>query len=106
MIAYKQYLEACQKRGQRLDPMFIDFFCDMNVAELEFNNKYLDEEHKVRTVLGDASLGQHHSRLTRVCLVNCGLTDDSIESILQGLISAGPGGHQITHLDLTQNELT
>jgi len=30
MIAYKQYLEGCQKKNQRLDPLIVDFFCDTN----------------------------------------------------------------------------
>ena len=93
MIAYKQYLEACQKKNQRLDPLIVDFFCDMNRESLQFNDKFLDEEHKVRTVLGDASLSQHHPKLNTLVLFNCALSDDSIESIIQGLISASPGGH-------------
>ena len=88
MIAYKQYLEACQKKNHRLDPLIVDFFCDLNQTTLVFMDKFLDEEHKVKSVLGEAALSQNHPRLTTLILQNCGLSDDSIESVIQGLISA------------------
>jgi len=63
MIAYKLYLEACQKKNQRLDPLIVDFFCDLNHTTLSFKDKFLDEEHKVKSVLGEASLAQNHPKL-------------------------------------------
>lgn len=84
----------------------VDFFCDGARASLEFRDKYLNEEHKVRTVLGEA-LTQHHPKLTRLILANCALTDDSIDSLMQGLINAPlSGGHQLQHLDLSQNDFS
>jgi hypothetical protein len=68
MIAYKQYLEACQKKNQRLDPMIVDFFCDGNQHILQYKDKFLDEEYKVKTVLGEVSLSQSHPRLTTLIL--------------------------------------
>jgi hypothetical protein len=51
-------------------------------------DKFLDEEHKVKSVLGEAALSQNHPRLSTLILQNCGLSDDSIESVIQGLITA------------------
>lgn len=56
MIAYKQYLEACQKRAQRLDPVIVDFLCDSGRTSLDFADRFLNEDHKVRFVLGEISL--------------------------------------------------
>jgi len=39
-----------------LDPYIVDFFCDANRQSLEFKDKYLNEEYRIRTVLGEASL--------------------------------------------------
>ena len=63
MIAYKQYLESSQKKNQRLDPLIVDFFCDLNHSLLSFKDKFLDEEYKVKSVLGEAALAQNHPRL-------------------------------------------
>lgn len=106
MISYKIYLDACQKKGQRLDPHLIDFMTDTFRSAVEFKDKYLNEEHKVRTILGEVCLAQNHPSLQRVVLSNCGLSDDSIECILQGLIHAGSNGAQLTYLDLSQNDFT
>jgi hypothetical protein len=81
MIAYKQYQEACGKKGQRLDPQVVDFLCESGRGALEVRDKYMNEEHKVRTVLGEA-MAQNHPRLSRLVLANCGLTDDSIDCII------------------------
>jgi hypothetical protein len=67
MIAYKQYLEGCQKKSQRLDPLIVDFFCDPNRTSLEFKYKFLDEEYKVRSILLEA-VSQNHPKLTRISL--------------------------------------
>lgn len=34
------------------------------------------------------------------------MSDDSIEGIIKGLIKAETGGHQLVHLDLSQNDMT
>lgn len=56
MIAFKIYLDACQKKAQRLDPHLVDFMTDTSRAAVEFKDKYLNEDHKVRTVLGEVCL--------------------------------------------------
>lgn len=71
-----------------MDPRIVDFFCDLNQTSLIFKDKFLDEEHKVKTVLGEAALSQNHPRLSTLILQNCGLSDDSIETVIKGLISA------------------
>jgi hypothetical protein len=105
MIAYKQYLEGCQKKNQRLDPLIVDFFCDPNRSCMEYKDKFLDEAYKVKSILGE-SVSQNHPRLTTLILSNCALSDDSIESALHGLINATAGGHQLSYLDLSQNDMT
>ena len=80
--------------------MVVDFFCDPNRGILEFKDKFLDEEYKVRSILGEA-ISQNHPRLTSLTLSNCALSDDSIESFLHGLIGANTGGHQLAFLDLS-----
>jgi Ran GTPase-activating protein (RanGAP) involved in mRNA processing and transport len=77
---------------------------DSNRSAVEFKDKYLNEEHKVRTVLGEACLVMNHPSLQRVVLSNCGLSDDSVECIVQGLTKGE--GAQLVHLDLSQNDFT
>lgn len=45
-----------------------------------------------------------HPRLTQLALVNCGLSDDSLELMLGRLMHCGR--NSIWHIDLSQNELT
>ncbi len=71
-----------------MDTQIVDFFCDAQRQTLEFRDKYLNEEYKVKTVLGEAALAQYHPKLQKLVLVNCGLSDDSIETIIKGLINA------------------
>ena len=92
MIAYKQYLDQCQKKGQRLDPQIVDFLCDSFRTHLEMVDRFLNEDHIVRFVFGEAALAQNHPNITRLTLVNCGLSDDSLETILHGLMNAGQAG--------------
>jgi hypothetical protein len=51
-----------------MDPRIVDFFCDLNQTSLIFKDKFLDEEHKVKTVLGEAALSQNHPRLSTLIL--------------------------------------
>ncbi len=80
--------------------MIVDFFCDPNRAIIEFKDKFLDETYKVKSILGEA-VSNNHPRLTTLILSNCALSDDSFENILQGLINASVGGHQLTHIDFS-----
>ena len=41
------YMEACQRKGQKLDPQIVSYFNDCNLAEVVFKDKYLNEEHKI-----------------------------------------------------------
>lgn len=64
-------------------------------------DRYLNEEHIVRFVFGEVALAQNHPHITRVTLVNCGLSDDSLETILNGLMNAGTSGVHLNYLDLS-----
>jgi hypothetical protein len=102
MIQYKMYVEASHKQGNdKLDTQIIDFFRDSNVNKLELRDKNLNEEVKQAFLFESLT---SHSRLTQLVLVNCGLTNDSLEYML-GMLMKG-GRNQIWHLDFSQNELT
>eukprot|EP00347_Sterkiella_histriomuscorum_P002760 403366908 len=100
MIFYKIYLESCQNKNQKLDTQIVQYFCDPNSVKLTFKDKYLNEEHKIMHLF-EAMF--YHQRLTHLNLVNCGISDDSLDLLLYKL--RGYQNH-IESLDLSQNDLT
>eukprot|EP00347_Sterkiella_histriomuscorum_P012808 403367150 len=101
MIQYKIYLEIVnRKNNEKLDMQLIDFFKESGNHKLEMHDKYLNEEYKL-LCLNEALLA--HSKLTQLILVNCGLSDDSLDLMLNKLSSRK---NNIWHIDLSQNELT
>lgn len=80
MIQYKMYLETVNKRSsEKLDIQLLDFFKDSNQMKLEMHDKYLNEEFKL-LCLNESVLA--HTRLTQLVLINCGLSDDSLDLML------------------------
>lgn len=61
MINYKMFMEACFRKGQKLDPFIIAYFQDSNLTRLSFQDKYLNEEHKILHIF-DSMVA--HQRLT------------------------------------------
>ncbi|CDW71712.1 UNKNOWN [Stylonychia lemnae] len=101
MIQYKMYVETVNKRDQeRLDIQILDFFKDSNTLKLEFHDKQLNDEFKIIYLLESL---QAHSRLTQLILVNCGLTDEYLDLLLNKICQRR---NTIWHMDFSQNELT
>lgn len=100
MIYFKLYLESCQNKNQKMDTQIVHFFCDPYLVSCTFKDKYLNEEHKIRWLFDSMTV---HWRLTELRLVNCGLSDDSLDLLLSKLKSYK---NHLTSLDLSQNDLT
>ncbi|CDW90123.1 UNKNOWN [Stylonychia lemnae] len=99
-IYYKMYLESSQRKNQKLDINIVFFFNNQNMNILEFKDKNLNEEHKILHIF--EAMSAHH-RLMSLSLINCGLSDDSLDLLLFKLRSYP---NQIYHLDLSQNDFT
>ena len=107
MIAYKLYLEACQRKSQRLDPSLVAMLTDPALPALSLQDKYLNEEHLVANLLGHVPLALNHPHIQIIALSNCGLSDDSFEALLQGMTQASTlGGIRLHRLDVSQNDIT
>ena len=81
-IHFKLYLEASQRKNQRLDAKMAAYFMDPQLALVSFDDSFLNEEHKVVQLFEALSV---HPRLRNLSLANCGLSDDSLELLLRVL---------------------
>ncbi len=63
--------------------------------EINFKDKFLNEEHKIVYIFEAMS---YHLKLQKLTMSNCGLSDDSVEILISKLASFH---NNIWHIDLS-----